>query len=46
MDVIRKLIDRMTSNLHSRAEILSRIDIWNQNWLLLLKIQQLAIKKH
>ena len=37
MYIIPKLIDRMTLNLFSIDKIVSKIDIWNQNWKLELE---------
>ena len=34
MAVILKLIEKMTSNLISKAKIASRMILWTQNWVI------------
>ena len=40
--IFPKFINQMTSNLISRTTIICEIDIWNENWMLELKIYIIA----
>ena len=37
-DIIPKLIDQIISNMISKANTVSKTNVWNRNWVLLLEI--------